>query len=527
MGGHDDGARRGAGGADLGDRQRAAEADAGARRSRCGRARASRPMCRVGAVVLEPAGTAPGLLVGVRAAGRGAARAAAGAADDVGGRGRRRRRWPSCCASAGTLEQRILRFFPLPEPQIAATLREIDADALPFEVTTCLRRGELEVATVFTAGGRGRLRGVRGRAARAPRGRPVLRRRRDDRRGHRAALSGLDDRHGRVLHGRADGGAADRPRRLLGLRAGWRGRVLQRGQDGVRRTCQLTLIAAHGAVSPEVARALAAGARARFGADLGIGITGIAGPGGGSEDKPVGTVCISCLAAWGRRGARRPPARAGAPTCATARRRWRSTCCVGCSRTSRGANGSPREERRGVSLAAARRPRPGPAWRRARRLGRSDAGDPLRTGPYRSCPRPPRPRPRRARRVGAAADPDVGVPSPRVLHVTLAFLGIRPPADVDLDRPDRRSRARRAPQLALGNAAPPRRTRPRRRDHDPRRSPRSRRASRRALEAAGVYTPETRPFRPHVTLARLRPRTKRPRSTSRRRSIPSPSTARP
>ena len=55
----------------------------------------------------------------------------------------------SCCESAGTLEQRILRFFPLPEPQIAATLREIDADALPLEVTTCLRRGELEVATVF------------------------------------------------------------------------------------------------------------------------------------------------------------------------------------------------------------------------------------------------------------------------------------------------------------------------------------------------------------------------------------------
>ena len=52
-------------------------------------------------------------------------------------------------ASAGTLEQRILRFFPLPEPQIAATLRELDADSLPLEITTCLRRGELEVATVF------------------------------------------------------------------------------------------------------------------------------------------------------------------------------------------------------------------------------------------------------------------------------------------------------------------------------------------------------------------------------------------
>ena len=249
----------------------------------------------VGAAVLEPVGTAPGLLVGSEPL----------IAVLPGPPGELQTMWETAVetsplrellAAAGSLEQRILRFFPLPEPQIAETLRELDADALPLEITTCLRRGELEVATVFAP-----------EAASA----------------YASLEAGLRERHGDVLF--SDDGAtideviarlltgrtiataesctgglmAGRLTDLAGSSAYVHGGLVVYTNEAKTALAGVpaALIAAHGAVSPEVATALSAGARSRLEADLGIGITGVAGPGGGSPEKPVGTVCISVSSA--------------------------------------------------------------------------------------------------------------------------------------------------------------------------------------------------------------------------------------
>jgi 2'-5' RNA ligase len=111
-------------------------------------------------------------------------------------------------------------------------------------------------------------------------------------------------------------------------------------------------------------------------------------------------------------------------------------------------------------------------------------------------------------------DPAVWRPvAPEALHITLAFLGSRPPEDIPVIEPVVFDEGA-APRLALGDVLLlPRVLTVAVEDPDGTLASLQARVSG-ALAEAGVYTPEKRPFRPHVTVARLRPRTRAPRESA-------------
>jgi nicotinamide-nucleotide amidase len=253
-----------------------------------------------GATVIDPVGTAPGLVVPPLEGARPTVVVLPGPPRELQPMWRNAARteaFRAAIAGAPRYRRKILRLFGLPESAIAATLREAEAAGIPLarlEVTTCLRRGEIEVATRFEEEAAGDYEALREFiAGRHPDELFSL----DGRTVDEQVAALLGGRTVAVAESCTGGLMAARLTDRAGASEWFRGGVVAYSNEAKVSLVGVEprLIARHGAVSTEVARALAAGAAERFGASIGIGITGIAGPGGGSEEKPVGTVCFSVL----------------------------------------------------------------------------------------------------------------------------------------------------------------------------------------------------------------------------------------
>jgi competence/damage-inducible protein CinA-like protein len=261
-----------------------------------------------GAVALDPVGTAPGLVV------------PAGERVVIVLPGPPRELQPMWSAALETPQvQEILgratplraytvRMFGVPESEIAKSLREMESEGLDLasvEVTTCLRRGEIEIDV--------RYRDEAMTVAEAVREGLLRRHRREtfslDGETIDAQVATLLLGHRLALAESCSGGLlAARITDLEGASDYMAGGVVAYSNEAKTDLLGVDseLIDAHGAVSPEVAEAMAIGALERFEADVAVSITGIAGPGGGSEEKPVGYVCFNARLADGTNIARDP-----------------------------------------------------------------------------------------------------------------------------------------------------------------------------------------------------------------------------
>ncbi|OBB64200.1 competence/damage-inducible protein A [Mycobacterium sp. 852014-50255_SCH5639931] len=263
-------------------------------------------MIPAGSQVLDPVGTAPGVVV----PGKPTVIVLPGPPRELQPMWHRAIETPTAqqaIAGRTLYRQETVRMFGLPESGLAETLREAQASVPGFEsleITTCLRRGEVEMVTRYEPDA----------AASYAKLIQLVRDR------HAQQLfsedgSTVDDLVGQALAGRRIATAESCTAGLVAARLTDRpgsseyvaGGVVAYSNDAKAELLGVdpALIEAHGAVSEPVAEAMAAGALRRFGADTAVAITGIAGPGGGSPEKPVGTVCFTVELSNGRRDTRR------------------------------------------------------------------------------------------------------------------------------------------------------------------------------------------------------------------------------
>jgi nicotinamide-nucleotide amidase len=261
-----------------------------------------------GATAIDPAGTAPGLVV-----------PADGQVVIVlpGPPRELQEMWPRALSAPPAQEllgraepyrTMSIRMFGIPESELAQALREIEDDGVTLgdlEVTTCLRGGELvtdvrhredaaDSAEALRAGLADRL----GRFTYTETGESI----------EKVVFRLLGDRKVAVAESCTGGLLAGRLTLRPGSSQWFAGGVVAYSNEAKAELLGVdpALIESKGAVSPEVAEAMADGAMERFGADVACAVTGVAGPDGGTEEKPVGYVCFCAKTSTGEKLARDP-----------------------------------------------------------------------------------------------------------------------------------------------------------------------------------------------------------------------------
>ncbi len=244
-----------------------------------------------GATVIGIAGTAPGLVL-----------PANGCVYVVlpGPPGELRRLWPAAVASdafqavlARTTPpgRRVLRFFGVSESAVARALAEAGGDGDGVEATICARDFEIHVDLVVEQGAEARASELAA-ALRDPLGRYLFSE--DERAIAEIVLDLCRERGYRLATAESctGGMVAARLTDVAGASDVVAGAIVAYDNGVKMRELGVpeAVLATHGAVSREVAEAMARGARERLGVDVGVAVTGVAGPGGGTPDKPVGLV---------------------------------------------------------------------------------------------------------------------------------------------------------------------------------------------------------------------------------------------
>jgi nicotinamide-nucleotide amidase len=245
------------------------------------------------AISLGLAGTAPGLVLET---GRAVAVLLPGPPGEL------RRLWPRALETAPVrrvLEQarppgrRVLRFFGASESAVAKALGDAGGDGDGVEATICARDFEIHVDLLVEPGAEQRAADLE-QALAEPLEQYLFSR--DERpveelvlglcRARGWTLATAESLTGGLVTGRLTSVPGSSDIVVGGIVA--YANTMKESELGV----PAALLAEHGAVSPETAAAMAAGARARLGADVAISSTGIAGPGGGTATKPVGLVYL-------------------------------------------------------------------------------------------------------------------------------------------------------------------------------------------------------------------------------------------